>query len=135
MRIRILFADGTSTDSVVDEVRAIHDVLRHVSDEDVVRMGMDPRFARPEWLLITVLPVPPTCVRPPIHRKGAVDDDDLTHKLHEIVAACTSLRNDLVELCMISFTVQDGTQRNPNPDSMWRFLQYQIARFSDHTIQ
>lgn len=92
MRIRINFADGTSTESVVDEVRSIYDVLRHVTNEDVVRMGMDPRFARPEWLLITVLPVPPTCVRPPIHRKGTVDDDDLTHKLHEIVAACRSLR-------------------------------------------
>lgn len=121
MRIRIHFADGTATESVVDEIRAIYDVLRHISDEDVTLLGMNPLVAHPKWMMLTVLPVPPVAVRPPVHRRGQLDDEDLTHKLHDIVGACTALRNDL-----------DGTSRNPNPDGSWRFLQYQIARYIDN---
>lgn len=121
MRIRIHFADGTATESVVDEIRAMYDVLRHIPDEDVASMGFHPQLSRPEWMLISVLPVPPIAVRPPVHRRGMLDHDDLTHKLQDIVSACTTLRNDL-----------DGTSRNPNPDSSWRFLQFQIARYIDN---
>ena len=31
---------------------------------------MDPRFARPEWMINTVLPVPPLCVRPSVVMGG-----------------------------------------------------------------
>ena len=44
MRIRIHFADGTATDSVIDEVRAIHDILRHISDQVTIPcMSLDPQ--------------------------------------------------------------------------------------------
>ena len=46
----------------------VHEVLRNVSDRDARLLGLDPRHARPEWLLLTVLPVPPprspTCSMP-----------------------------------------------------------------------
>ena len=44
----------------------VHEIFKRISDEDCVILGMDPRFARPDWMVITVLPVPPLCVRPSI---------------------------------------------------------------------
>ena len=32
---------------------------------------MDPKFARPEWMIVTVLPVPPLAVRPAVVMQGS----------------------------------------------------------------
>lgn len=40
------------------------EIFRQVSDEDCKILGLDPRFARPDWMICTVLPVPPLAVRP-----------------------------------------------------------------------
>lgn len=57
-----------------------------MSDDDCVKLGLDPKWARPDWMINVVLPVPPPAVRPAI----AIDsvsrgEDDLTHKLADIV--------------------------------------------------
>jgi DNA-directed RNA polymerase III subunit RPC1 len=36
---------------------------------------------RPEDLLVTVLPVPPVCIRPSVEMDGASNEDDITMKL------------------------------------------------------
>lgn len=33
-------------------------------------LGMNPKFARPDWMLVTVLPVPPLSVRPAVVMGG-----------------------------------------------------------------
>ena len=33
--------------------------------------GMDPKFARPDWMIVTVMPVPPLCVRPAVVMFGS----------------------------------------------------------------
>ena len=38
---------------------------------DVSISGMDPKFARPDWLVMTVMPVPPLCVRPAVVMFGS----------------------------------------------------------------
>lgn len=63
-----------------------YSILSNVSDEDCVAMGLNPEFARPEWSIISVLPVSPPAVRPSV----AIDrtsrgEDDITHKLVDIV--------------------------------------------------
>jgi DNA-directed RNA polymerase II subunit RPB1 len=50
----------------------VHEILKHISDEEVVIMGMDPKFARPDWMILTVLPVPPLPVRPAIVMLGSM---------------------------------------------------------------
>src|SRR3989338_8266664 len=40
--------------------------LERMSDQDVAFLGMDPKHARPEWMILTVLPVPPVTIRPSI---------------------------------------------------------------------
>ncbi|MBW2994088.1 DNA-directed RNA polymerase subunit A', partial [Candidatus Woesearchaeota archaeon] len=40
--------------------------LENIPDEDIVLYGLNPTFARPEWMVITVLPIPPVTIRPSI---------------------------------------------------------------------
>lgn len=40
-----------------------------------------PPSGRPEDLLVTVLPVPPVCIRPSVEMDGASNEDDITMKL------------------------------------------------------
>ena len=68
-------------------------ILRGISDEDCVALGFDPKYARPEWMILTVFPVPPPPVRPSVAMdSSARSEDDLTHQLSEIIKANTRLQ-------------------------------------------
>lgn len=41
-------------------------VLKRVSDEDCQLLGLDPKYARPDWMILQVLPIPPPPVRPSV---------------------------------------------------------------------
>jgi DNA-directed RNA polymerase II subunit RPB1 len=76
----------------------IHSIFKRISDGDCIRMGLDPEWARPDWMLVTVLPVPPPPVRPSISVEGAGNrEDDLTYKLADIIKANNNLRNHELE--------------------------------------
>ncbi|MBS7649807.1 MAG: DNA-directed RNA polymerase subunit A' [Candidatus Bathyarchaeia archaeon] len=65
---------------------AIRERLERIPDEDLKLLGMDPQAARPEWMVIQVLPVPPVSVRPSITLESGIrSEDDLTHKLVDII--------------------------------------------------
>lgn len=49
----------------------VHEIFKRISDEEDVILGMDPKYARPEWLIVTVLPVPPLAVRPAVVMQGS----------------------------------------------------------------
>jgi DNA-directed RNA polymerase II subunit RPB1 len=68
-------------------------MLKRISDEDCVQLGLSPDWARPEWMIMTVLPVPPPPVRPSIQVDGSSrGEDDLTYKLADIIKANQSLK-------------------------------------------
>ncbi len=74
----------------------VRDRLERIPDEDLVLMGIDPKSARPEWMVLTVLPVPPVYVRPAITLEtGIRSEDDLTHKLVDILRINQRLKDDL----------------------------------------
>lgn len=45
---------------------ACYKILSQISDEDCRALGFDTRFTRPDWMLVSVLPVPPPPVRPSV---------------------------------------------------------------------
>ena len=49
----------------------VHEVLRHISDEECYILGMDPKYARPDHMILTVVPVPPLAVRPAVVMFGS----------------------------------------------------------------
>ena len=68
-------------------------IFKKISDDDCVALGMNPQFSRPDWMILTILPVPPPPVRPSIMMDSMLrSEDDLTFKLADILRACQALR-------------------------------------------
>jgi DNA-directed RNA polymerase II subunit RPB1 len=67
--------------------------LRKVSDEDLKRCGFKSLArCRPEWMILTMFPVPPPTVRPSLLMDGKRGEDDLTFKLSDIVKANNNIK-------------------------------------------
>lgn len=49
----------------------VWEIFKHITDEECFILGMDPKFARPDWMIVTVLPVPPLPVRPAVVMYGS----------------------------------------------------------------
>ncbi|PIO76814.1 RNA polymerase Rpb1, domain 7 [Teladorsagia circumcincta] len=85
---------------------------------------MDPRFARPDWMICTVLPVPPLAVRPAVVTFGSArNQDDLTHKLSDIIKTNIQLRNNEA----------NGAAAHVLADDV-KLLQYHVATLVDNCI-
>ncbi|CAN0484076.1 unnamed protein product, partial [Discosporangium mesarthrocarpum] len=60
----------------------VYEIFRNITEEDMKVLGLHPEYSRPDWLIITVLPVPPPHVRPSVALdSSARSEDDLTHQL------------------------------------------------------
>jgi DNA-directed RNA polymerase II subunit RPB1 len=71
------------------------EIFKAIPDSICQILGMNPRQSRPDWMILTVLPVPPICVRPSVLLFGtAHSQDDLTYNLANIVKANKALRED-----------------------------------------
>ncbi len=100
------------------------EVFKRISDEDCIALGLSPQYARPDWMICTVLPVPPLAVRPAIVMYGAArNQDDLTHKLADIIKANNQLRRD----------EQNGAAAHILSEDV-RMLQYHVATLIDNDI-
>jgi len=61
-------------------------VLKRISDEECQMLGLNPKYARPDWMILQVLPVPPPPVRPSVMMDTTSrSEDDLTHQLAMII--------------------------------------------------
>ena len=102
----------------------IRDRLERIPDDDVMLLGVDPKRARPEWMVLTVLPVPPLAVRPSITLEtGLRAEDDLTHALAEIVRENEKLKN----------FIQTNAPETMIEDA-WLTLQHVIAAYIDNEL-
>ncbi|MGA7923840.1 MAG: DNA-directed RNA polymerase subunit A' [Thermoplasmata archaeon] len=101
------------------EVRAR---LERVPDEDVRALELNPKFGRPEWMVLTVLPVPPVQVRPSITlESGERSEDDLTHKLVDVLRINQRLRENR-DMGAPQLVVED----------LWELLQYHVTTYFDN---
>ena len=99
-------------------------IFERISDEDIYFMGLNESWCRPEWLICSVLPVPPPAVRPSVKQDNSQRmDDDLTHKLSDIIKYNNSLRIK-IEKDAKPEIIQDWTN----------MLQYHVATLVDNEI-
>ena len=107
------------------DAAAVRAVLAGITDADCRALGFDAPRQRPEWTVITALPVPPPCVRPSnLSAAGARGEDDLTRKLCDIV------RNSL----SLAKLAQQGVP--PHVLVAHRqTLQYHVATYMDNEIK
>lgn len=106
----------------------VYSILEKISDEDARILGLNPKEARPEWLILKTLPVPPPHVRPSVFMSSSQKcDDDLTTKLIEIVKANMGLA------AAIEKSNQDQSGTNDHHISQLEaLLQYNVSTFIDN---
>ena len=106
----------------LDPIR-IRSWLENVKDEELWFFAIDEEL-RPEWFVLTNLLVPPPQVRPSIILEtGERSEDDLTHKLVDIVR----VNQKLLEY------INAGTPEVVVND-LWDLLQYHVATYFDNEL-
>ena len=71
----------------------VYNILKKIPQEDFEFLGFDSVNCRPEWMMLTTIIVPPPAVRPSIVLNGHLRaEDDLTHKLSDIVKSNAYLK-------------------------------------------
>ena len=74
----------------------VRERLERITDEDLELIGFTPKTARPEWMVLQVLFVPPVYVRPSITLESGIrSEDDLTHKLVDIIRINQRLKENM----------------------------------------
>jgi len=98
--------------------------LEKIPDEDLRLLGINPVVARPEWTLLTVLPVPPVTMRPSIIlENGQRSEDDLTHKLVDIIRINQRFKEN-----------QDAGAPQLIIEDLWELLQYHVTTYMDNEV-
>ncbi len=96
--------------------------FENIPDSDLPLLNL--QNVRPEWLLLTSLPIPPVSMRSTITlQSGQRSEDDLTHKLTDIVRTNQRLHEHLL-VGVPEAIIED----------VWDLLQYHISTYMDNTI-
>ena len=122
-----IIMEWKDSDSVIKQTFTPEDVLiilKRISDEDSNILGFPKNVNRPEHLICTVFPVPPPSVRPSVRNDtGQRCEDDLTHKLCDIIKTNTTLKTKLA----------NGV--SSEQIDYWKILlQFHVATFVDNQI-
>src|SRR5579864_5711184 len=103
---------------------AIRERLERITTDDLRLLGYDPSSARPEWLVLQVLPVPPVAVRPSITLESGIrSEDDLTHKI--------------VDILRVNQRVRESKESGTPPlivQDLVDLLQYHVTTYFDNEV-
>lgn len=100
----------------------IREWLEKIPDEELPFLDINKRSARPEWMVLTVLPVPPVTVRPSVTlESGERSEDDLTHKLVDVIRINQRLQEN-----------RDAGAPQLIVEDLWELLQYHITTYLDN---
>ncbi|HET6398389.1 MAG TPA: DNA-directed RNA polymerase subunit A' [Candidatus Thermoplasmatota archaeon] len=100
----------------------VREWLEKVPNEDLPLLGINPNVCRPEWMVLTVLPVPPVTMRPSITlESGERSEDDLTHKLVDVIRINQRLQEN-----------RDAGAPQLIVEDLWELLQYHITTYFDN---
>ncbi|MFO8016816.1 MAG: DNA-directed RNA polymerase subunit A' [Candidatus Woesearchaeota archaeon] len=98
--------------------------LEKIPDDDCIIFGINPKFARPEWGILTIMAIPPVTMRPSITlESGERSEDDLTHKLGDIVRINQRLFEN-INAGAPEIIIED----------LWDLLQYHVTTFFDNNL-
>ena len=100
----------------------IREWLEKIPDEDLPLIDINKKSARPEWMILTVLPVPPVTVRPSVTlESGERSEDDLTHKLVDVIRINQRLQEN-----------RDAGAPQLIVEDLWELLQYHVTTYLDN---
>lgn len=102
--------------------KEVRERLERIPDDHLAPLGLDRRAMRPEWMVLTALPVPPVTVRPSITlESGDRSEDDLTHKLVDVLRINQRLREN-----------RDAGAPQLIVEDLWELLQYHVTTYFDN---
>ncbi|MBI4415923.1 MAG: DNA-directed RNA polymerase subunit A', partial [Euryarchaeota archaeon] len=102
--------------------REVRERLERIPNDDLRVLGINPDVARPEWMVLTALSVPPVTVRPSITlESGDRSEDDLTHKLVDVLRINQRLREN-----------RDAGAPQLIVEDLWELLQYHVTTYFDN---
>src|SRR3989339_1957941 len=102
----------------------IREILVKIPDNELKKIGVNTSTCRPEWAILTLLLVPPVTVRPSIIlESGERSEDDLTHKLSDIVRSNQRLWENL-----------NAGAPEVIIEDLWDLLQYHVTTFFDNNV-
>lgn len=102
----------------------IREILVKITDEEIKKIGVNAKTCRPEWAILSQLLVPSVNVRPSITlESGERSEDDLTHKLSDIIRANQRLWENL-----------NAGAPEVIIEDLWDLLQYHVTTYFDNTI-
>ena len=102
----------------------IREWFERIGDADLQLLGYDSDVARPEWMILQVLPVPPVDVRPSIILESGIRaEDDLTHKLVDIIRINQRLREN-IEAGAPTLIIEDLSE----------LLQYHVTTYLNNEV-
>jgi len=100
----------------------VRERLERIPTEHLPLLGFGKGNIRPEWLVLTALPVPPVTVRPSITlESGERSEDDLTHKLVDVLRINQRLREN-----------RDSGAPQLIVEDLWELLQYHVTTYFDN---
>jgi DNA-directed RNA polymerase II subunit RPB1 len=92
--------DGGEKETITSRLtpEIIQKMFRRISNDDVSFMGFHPKWSRPEWMICSVLPVPPPAMRPSVkHDAQQRSEDDLTTIYSNIIKTNIDLKKKINE--------------------------------------
>ena len=102
----------------------IRELLIKITDDEMKKIGVNPKTFRPEWAILSQLLVPSVTVRPSITLDtGERSEDDLTHKISDIIRANQRLWENL-----------NAGAPEVIIEDLWDLLQYHVTTFFDNNI-
>jgi len=105
------------------KVEQVKNIFEKITDEDCRCIGFSELWCRPEWLICSVLPIPPPAVRPSVKQdNNQLMMDDLTHKLCDIVKHNKIIKDKLTN------------DPNADVDNWLQVLQYHVATLIDNEL-
>ena len=100
----------------------VREWLEKIPDEALPLLDINKKSARPEWMILTVLPVPSVTVRPSVTlQSGERSEDDLTHKLVDVIRINQRLQEN-----------RDAGAPQLIVEDLWELLQYHITTYLDN---
>ena len=101
---------------------AIREWMEKIPEDHLHLLGYDTNRIKPQWFVLTVLQVPPITIRPSITlESGIKSEDDLTHKLVDIIRINNRLKDNL-EAGAPQLIIED----------LWDLLQYHTTTYFDN---
>jgi DNA-directed RNA polymerase II subunit RPB1 len=106
------------------QTEKVREIFERMTNEDINILGFSEHWCRPEWLICSVFPIPPPAVRPSVKQDDSQRmDDDLTHKLCDIIKSNNTLKQKIESNSRVE-VINDWT----------KVLQYHTATLIDNEL-